>query len=717
MPHLARPRLAPALLALAALATLAHLVYYAPRTVDDMYISLRYAEHLTQGHGLVYNPGERVEGFSNPLWVLLQALGLTLGADGVTFTKGLGLVSMAGLFAACFAYARRALRLTPALAVVPLLLLAANSYVAFWALQGLETPSFLALLVAYAWALHAWFDAPSRRSGLVLGALTLALATTRPEAPLYVLTLALAALLERPQPLARLRQTLPVALPVAAVAAGLLLARRLYYGAWFPHTFAAKPGDGTSLSNLDPLVSQGAGPLEVAFLALGLAFLVALAARRRFVPLALALTNLFFVATAHVDWMPNQRHALPLWVAASLGWGWGVGRLAGLPHRAARVASVAAALVLLAATSVQLARLDARYSIYDHRTHGRGVEWRRPKTIQRLADAWDSLRGVPPQHVAAMRQGRMGMVEDLFDLLEASADPLEDSWYVGRDIGRIGWLAPARVFDTLGLFTPAAAADSTWRQSHRASDALIAVALARRPVALHPYEWAADFGRAGSALAPYLVTQGPRSAPRRLLLRDTAPPTPEQVLARYRRAADRLPSAFLVATLYGESVGGAVLSRLAHLERLLDGARPLTVPAAPPALSGGPARLGPFALHGCEPLTQLADPPTRYELTCYWSVDRPTNEAPDVFVHVHDARGRRVALADHPLTHGLHPPQRWRPRELVRDTVRFDLPATARADALQVYLGLFGPKGRLPVSPPALTDGHHRVPLRPAPAG
>jgi hypothetical protein len=41
---------------------------------DDAMISMRYARNLAQGYGLVWNPGERVEGFSNLLWVVYMAL-------------------------------------------------------------------------------------------------------------------------------------------------------------------------------------------------------------------------------------------------------------------------------------------------------------------------------------------------------------------------------------------------------------------------------------------------------------------------------------------------------------------------------------------------------------------------------------------------------------------------------------------------------------------
>jgi hypothetical protein len=46
--------------------------YYA--LFDDAMISMRYAKNLAHGAGLVWNPnGERVEGFTNPLWVLLMS--------------------------------------------------------------------------------------------------------------------------------------------------------------------------------------------------------------------------------------------------------------------------------------------------------------------------------------------------------------------------------------------------------------------------------------------------------------------------------------------------------------------------------------------------------------------------------------------------------------------------------------------------------------------
>jgi hypothetical protein len=44
-----------------------------PRTIDDAFITFRYARNLLAGEGFVYNPGERVLGTTTPLYTLLTA--------------------------------------------------------------------------------------------------------------------------------------------------------------------------------------------------------------------------------------------------------------------------------------------------------------------------------------------------------------------------------------------------------------------------------------------------------------------------------------------------------------------------------------------------------------------------------------------------------------------------------------------------------------------
>ena len=54
---------------------------------DDAFISLRYANNFLLGKGLVFNPGEYVEGYTNFLWVVLLVLSGLLGGDIVYLSQ------------------------------------------------------------------------------------------------------------------------------------------------------------------------------------------------------------------------------------------------------------------------------------------------------------------------------------------------------------------------------------------------------------------------------------------------------------------------------------------------------------------------------------------------------------------------------------------------------------------------------------------------------
>src|SRR5437016_4516561 len=72
-----RTRLAVAL-ALSAAVLLGHSLLFNFVT-DDAYISFRYARSLAERGELTFNPGERVEGYTNFLWTVLLAAGIKLG--------------------------------------------------------------------------------------------------------------------------------------------------------------------------------------------------------------------------------------------------------------------------------------------------------------------------------------------------------------------------------------------------------------------------------------------------------------------------------------------------------------------------------------------------------------------------------------------------------------------------------------------------------------
>ena len=49
-------------------------LFYIRYHLDDALITLRYSRNLIEGNGLVYNVGEKVQGFTSPLFCLINAL-------------------------------------------------------------------------------------------------------------------------------------------------------------------------------------------------------------------------------------------------------------------------------------------------------------------------------------------------------------------------------------------------------------------------------------------------------------------------------------------------------------------------------------------------------------------------------------------------------------------------------------------------------------------
>ena len=68
-----------------------HTLIFFPMRVDDAFILLRYAENLAAGHGPVFNPGERVEGFTSPAMVVIEAGLLRLGVEPLLAVKLFGI--------------------------------------------------------------------------------------------------------------------------------------------------------------------------------------------------------------------------------------------------------------------------------------------------------------------------------------------------------------------------------------------------------------------------------------------------------------------------------------------------------------------------------------------------------------------------------------------------------------------------------------------------
>jgi hypothetical protein len=285
---------------------------------DDAVTSMQYAKNLVHGHGLVFNLGERVDGYTNFLWVLvmapLYAACEALGVAFVPFMTHFG----AWLGAACVGLvcllSRRVLGGVLPVVVAVLFTLSDNAF-STWAVLGLETHlvaflMLLALLVSCSGGRHR---------GLKVGFTLLALHLTRPDAALFGVAWVASELLEVvlawrardagfSQRLRDVGLALAVWLPLYAA---YFTWHYAYYGAPFPNTYYVKLGGGIDgwargATYLREFFEQRAWLPVAAVLGL-------LAVRRATVRVVLLYVpvHLFYVVYVGGDFMPGHRFLVP----------------------------------------------------------------------------------------------------------------------------------------------------------------------------------------------------------------------------------------------------------------------------------------------------------------------------------------------------------------------------------------------------------------------
>ncbi len=197
---------------------------------EDQLIVLRYARNLAEGNGLVYNVGERVMGFTTPLFTVLSSVFVLFGGDqAAAWQNGFGLLCMLGTAA----LAARLLVHLGAGPATPLAiaLVTFNPAVAYnYLYLGMEIHLF-ALLFLLTLDLHL---SDRATAAAVTSAL---LFLTRPEgALLAAMLIAHGWLRERKPPLRQAVAALTVALPWLLFSLG-------YYGGVLPKTLGAKEGE------------------------------------------------------------------------------------------------------------------------------------------------------------------------------------------------------------------------------------------------------------------------------------------------------------------------------------------------------------------------------------------------------------------------------------------------------------------------------------------
>lgn len=289
---------------------------------DDALITARYARNVLSGLGPVYNAGERVEGFSSPLHLLLT-VGVVALPGGLVFLKLKLLSLLFGLLTLPAAVALiRAAGLKRWAQAVALLFVGGSWNLAVSATNGLETSLvvFLTTLLAAALVRGAASTRP-----VLTGIVAAALATARPESVLIIGLFAVAvAYRQNDMSLwRRFRWLIGPAVTVAAVVA----ARLVYYGELVPNTYFAKelPLSTTLQTGLryffsvQPFASTPVRFLVIVIVALEVMLLavavptVVRGTNRHLLPVvAVVVGQAAFILQSGGDWMQGGRFLAPM---------------------------------------------------------------------------------------------------------------------------------------------------------------------------------------------------------------------------------------------------------------------------------------------------------------------------------------------------------------------------------------------------------------------
>jgi len=206
---------------------------------DDAYISFIYARHLVEGNGLVWNPGEFVEGYTNFFWVMLMAGSLYLGIPPENSSNLISIgCSVILLLSFIWAFAQVHGLRSP-WTWLPVLIFSLSRSFTAWSTSGLETMLFTLLLF-----LGFMFFIRERESSSaypVISSGLFALATlTRPDGGVFMFVAGLLFLVDIISKRRTFRSGLVWALPYIMVVGAHFLWRYSYYGFWLPNTFYAK---------------------------------------------------------------------------------------------------------------------------------------------------------------------------------------------------------------------------------------------------------------------------------------------------------------------------------------------------------------------------------------------------------------------------------------------------------------------------------------------
>jgi arabinofuranosyltransferase len=213
---------------------------------DDAMISMRYAWNLSHGLGLVWNPGEYVEGYTNPLWTLVMSLSTYLldKSSAVLAIQVFGVVLMLAnaylvMLIADHLFSGEPGRYRGLFRVVAFLCALSYYPLVFVTVMGMET-GLLAVLLSLSVLLVLRYvqDRKPAQGSLLSASLGLAF-LTRPDALIFAVPVFAYAFFGTRKAFTP-SHLLALVGPLALIVAGQEAFRWVYYGELVPNTYTLK---------------------------------------------------------------------------------------------------------------------------------------------------------------------------------------------------------------------------------------------------------------------------------------------------------------------------------------------------------------------------------------------------------------------------------------------------------------------------------------------
>lgn len=202
---------------------------------EDAYISFRYILNLVEGKGLVFNSGERIEGFTHPYWLFLVTL---LHILGIPFHQGSICLGVLFTFLGSYFFIKSLKRNSPYLLIFPSVLISQEGFRDF-ATSGLEfslTYFLLSILIPLNY--NKQLEYP-----FLTGMLSSLLYHTRPEMGLLIPFFFIWRIYEVKK--FEFNWVLRYGFAVFLFAIVYHIFRYSYFDDIFPNTFYAKSGSGS----------------------------------------------------------------------------------------------------------------------------------------------------------------------------------------------------------------------------------------------------------------------------------------------------------------------------------------------------------------------------------------------------------------------------------------------------------------------------------------